>query len=229
MLLPAELWPELSESQQTALIAHELAHLKRKDHWVRWLDLAVMGLYWWHPVVWWARRGLREAEEQCCDAWAVWAMPQGSRSYAAALLTALEFVSGAPTAGVAAAAAVISGKGHVAFLKRRMRMIVQARTPKTLSWAGRFAVLGLAALILPLAPTWAQKADSPKPDADRKCRDRERPTREQDSRLRLGRFNNDGRPERIVIQDRDQGEKPRQQLKEEAEDNDGDAADTHKR
>ena len=117
LLVPAELWPGLSESQQTALIAHELAHLKRKDHWIRWLDLAVTGLYWWHPVVWWARRGLREAEEQCCDAWAVWAMPRGSRSYASALLAALEFVSGAPTAGVAAAAAVISGKGHVSFLE----------------------------------------------------------------------------------------------------------------
>ena len=167
--MPSELWPHLSGSQQTALIAHELAHLKRKDHWIRWLDLAVAGLYWWHPVVWWARRGLREAEEQCCDAWAVWATPRGSRSYAAALLAALEFVSGAPTTGVAAAAAVISGRGHVSFLKRRMRMIVQARTPKALSWAGRLGVLGLAALILPLAPTWAQnqKADTPKPDGDR--------------------------------------------------------------
>ena len=167
LLVPSELWPDLSESQQTALIAHELAHLKRKDHWIRWLDLAVAGLYWWHPVVWWARRGLREAEEQCCDAWAVWATPRGSRSYAAALLAALEFISGAPTAGVAAAAAVISGRGHVSFLKRRMRMIVQARTPKALSWAGRLGVLGLAALILPLAPTWAQKPDTPKPDGDR--------------------------------------------------------------
>ena len=167
LLVPCELWPDLSGSQQTALIAHELAHLRRKDHWIRWLDLAVAGLYWWHPVVWWARRGLREAEEQCCDAWAVWATPRGSRSYAAALLAALEFVSGAPTTGVAAAAAVISGRGHVSYLKRRMRMIVQARTPKALSWAGRLGVLGLAALILPLAPTWAQKADTPKSDAAR--------------------------------------------------------------
>ena len=35
-------------------------------------------------------------------------------------------------------------------------MIVGARTPKGLSWAGRLAVLGLAALVLPLAPGWAQ-------------------------------------------------------------------------
>ena len=69
----------------TLLLLHELAHLKRRDHWVRWLELVVAGLYWWHPVVWWARRALREAEEQCCDAWVVWAMPDRSRTYASCL------------------------------------------------------------------------------------------------------------------------------------------------
>ena len=218
LLVPSELWPDLSGSQQTALIAHELAHLKRKDHWIRWLDLAVTGLYWWHPVVWWARRGLREAEEQCCDAWAVWATPRGSRSYAAALLAALEFVSGAPTAGVAAAAAVISGRGHVSFLKRRMRMIVQARTPKALSWAGRLGVLGLAALILPLAPTWAQKAETPKPDGDRDPRRRPSPTAIS-------------APKTADVQSStatSTANKARQQPKGEAEDDDRDELDTHK-
>ncbi|MBV8128132.1 MAG: hypothetical protein JO114_10810 [Planctomycetaceae bacterium] len=205
LLVPSELWPDLSGSQQTALIAHELAHLRRKDHWIRWLDLAVTGLYWWHPVVWWARRGLREAEEQCCDAWAVWATPRGSRSYAAALLAALEFVSGAPIAGVAAAAAVISGRGYVSFLKRRMRMIVQARTPKALSWAGRLGVLGLAALILPLAPTWAQKADIPKSDGDRATAAA------------------DVKPDGDI-----HANKARQQLKGEAEDDDRDELETPK-
>jgi len=222
LLVPSELWPNLSESQQTALIAHELAHLKRKDHWVRWLDLAVAGLYWWHPVVWWARRGLREAEEQCCDAWAVWATPRGSRSYAAALLAALEFVAGAPTAGVAAAAAVISGRGHVSFLKRRMRMIVQARTPKALSWAGRLGVLGLAALILPLAPTWAQKPDTPAPDGDRDAATvGVNPDRDTRSHFDIG-MNDDGLLGKLSAQDRDQTEKARQQLKGKAEDEDDD-------
>jgi beta-lactamase regulating signal transducer with metallopeptidase domain len=160
VVVPSGLWPNLNTEQQTALLAHELAHLKRKDHWVRWLDLTVAGLYWWHPVVWWARRGMREAEEQCCDAWAVWVQPQGSRTLARALLASLEFISGEPTTGVAATAAVDSGRTHVSFLKRRMRMIVQASTRKTLSWAGRLGVLGLSALILPLAPTWSREPDS---------------------------------------------------------------------
>ena len=154
LLVPAELWAMMGPDEQTSLLLHELAHLKRRDHWVRWLELVVAGLYWWHPVVWWARRALREAEEQCCDAWVVWAMPRRARTYAAALLAAVEFVSGARTAPAVASAT--SGSGHFSSLKRRLQMIVRAKTPKSLSWAGRFGVLGTAALLLPLAPSWAQ-------------------------------------------------------------------------
>jgi bla regulator protein BlaR1 len=158
LLVPSELWAVMGEDERTSLLLHELAHLKRRDHWVRWLELIVAGLYWWHPVVWWARRALRDAEEQCCDAWVVWAMPRGARTYAAALLAAVEFVSGARTAPAAASAT--SGSGHVSCLKRRLKMILHAKTPKGLSWAGRIAVLGMATLILPLAPSWAQNDET---------------------------------------------------------------------
>ena len=128
LLVPSELFSATSEDQRTSLLVHELAHLKRRDHWVRWLELFVGGLYWWHPAVWWGRRLLREAEEQCCDAWVVWAMPQGAKTYASALLAAMEFVSGARTAPGASSAT--SGNGHVSFLKRRLKMIVRAQTPE---------------------------------------------------------------------------------------------------
>jgi len=39
--------------------------------------IVVIGLYWWHPVVWWALREIHEAEEQCCDAWVVWVLAAG--------------------------------------------------------------------------------------------------------------------------------------------------------
>jgi beta-lactamase regulating signal transducer with metallopeptidase domain len=162
LLFPIELWSTLEPDEQTSLLLHELAHLRRRDHWVRWLELLVGGLYWWHPAVWWARRALREAEEQCCDAWVVWAMPRAAKTYAAALLAALEFVSGARAAAPAAASAT-GGNGHVSCLKRRLRMIMRANTPNRLSWIGRLAVVGMAALILPLAPTWARDNQA-KPD-----------------------------------------------------------------
>jgi bla regulator protein blaR1 len=163
LLVPSELWSVMSADQRASLLLHELAHLKRRDHWVRWLELIVGGLYWWHPAVWWIRRSLREAEEQCCDAWVVWAMPQGVKTYAVALLSALEFVSGARIAPATASAT--SGSGHVSSLKRRMRMIVRANTPRGLSWAGSLAVLGTAVLLLPLAPTWAEPPEPDQPSA----------------------------------------------------------------
>lgn len=39
LLVPSELWSETSLEGRTGLLLHELAHLKRRDHWVRWLEL----------------------------------------------------------------------------------------------------------------------------------------------------------------------------------------------
>ena len=153
LIVPQGLWDRLDERQRDTLLAHELAHLRRRDHWVRCLELLVTGLYWWLPVVWIARHALREAEEQCCDAWVVWAFPDATRTYAEALLETLDFLSGAgPAVAVAA-----SGLGPVHHLKRRMTMIMQGTTPRALTWSGLLAVLGLSAMLLPLSPTWAQQ------------------------------------------------------------------------
>ncbi|MHB1558801.1 MAG: M56 family metallopeptidase, partial [Isosphaeraceae bacterium] len=158
LLVPVRLWDSLDGDERSALLLHELAHLKRRDHWLRWAELAIAGLYWWNPALWWLRRALREAEEQCCDAWVVWAMPRGgARTYASALVAALEFVSGSRKAPTPAAAATL-GNGHVSSMKRRLRMIVKARTPRRLSWPGKLAVACVSALLLPLGPSWAQKA-----------------------------------------------------------------------
>jgi beta-lactamase regulating signal transducer with metallopeptidase domain len=152
LLLPAALWDRLGAEQQDTLLAHELAHLRRGDHWVRRLELLVLGLYWWHPVAWWARRQLREAEEQCCDAWVVWALPAAARAYATALLETVTFLSQTRPALPAAA----SGAGHVQLLKRRLTMILRGTSPRTLTWGGLLPVAGVAALLLPLWPTWAE-------------------------------------------------------------------------
>lgn len=81
LLLPAALWAGLDDAKRDALILHELAHLKRRDHWVRIVELLATAAYWWDPLVWWVRREMRACEEQCCDAWVGWLMPhQGTRT-----------------------------------------------------------------------------------------------------------------------------------------------------
>lgn len=61
--LPASLDPAEAEH----VVLHELAHLKRRDLWLAAAVLGVQLIYWFHPLVWWARRRLDAVREQCCD------------------------------------------------------------------------------------------------------------------------------------------------------------------
>ena len=160
VVLPHGLLQRLDQYQQATLLAHELAHLRRRDHWVRYLELITTCLYWWHPVCWWARRELREAGEQCCDAWVLWALPGSFRKYATALLEAIEFLS-RPRSSVPLLA---SGLGQFGQLKRRLTMLKRGTVSKALTWRGLCGLSGAAALLLPLVPTLAQKADEPRKD-----------------------------------------------------------------
>jgi hypothetical protein len=159
LLLPHTLWQRLDDDQRDALLVHELAHYRRRDHWLRFVELIATGLYWWHPVVWWARHELRAAEEECCDAWVVWALPAAARAYSLALLETMTFLGEAPPLGVPAQ----SGIGHLHTLKRRLTMIMRGTTPRALSWTGCFAVFGLGVVLLPWLPTRAasEPPDSP--------------------------------------------------------------------
>lgn len=160
VLIPRELWTRLEPEQRDAILLHEIAHWRRCDHWVRWLELAATTLYWWHPVCWWTRHELREAEEQCCDAWVMSLMPGAFRNYASALLEAVDFISiraGASPA-VKAVPALASGMGQFGHLKRRLTMLKQGNVARALSWGGLATVLGAAALLLPISASIAQQS-----------------------------------------------------------------------
>jgi beta-lactamase regulating signal transducer with metallopeptidase domain len=164
LLLPRLLFEQLSADQRATLLVHELAHLRRRDHWVRWLEFAATGLYWWHPVVWWARREIGIAEEECCDAWVVGTLPAAARDYALALMETVDFLSEVRTALPPA----VSGIGHVQLLRRRLGMIMQGTTPKSASGLSVLALLALGLVVLPLKPTWAQSDARSKEPTDRK-------------------------------------------------------------
>ena len=86
VLVPALLLTELTAVERRAILAHELAHVRRRNHLVRWLEWLACSVFWWNPVAWWARRELRMAEESCCDRVALDAAGSPPRAYANALL-----------------------------------------------------------------------------------------------------------------------------------------------
>ncbi|MEX2138891.1 MAG: M56 family metallopeptidase [Pirellulales bacterium] len=67
IVLPNRLLNSASRQEIDLILAHELAHHRRRDLAVNWLQAAVHTLWWFHPVVWILNRQLRAVREDCCD------------------------------------------------------------------------------------------------------------------------------------------------------------------
>ena len=167
LLLPRDLWERLGVAERDTILLHELAHFRRGDNFVRWIEVTATCLYWWHPACWWACWELREAEEQCCDAWVLWAMPGVFRNYANALLEAVEFASiGADRPSARRAVpALASRMGQFAHLRRRLTMLKHGNIARALSWGGLAGVMTLGSIMLPVGPTWGQDQPNQTPAA----------------------------------------------------------------
>ncbi|HSQ36115.1 MAG TPA: M56 family metallopeptidase, partial [Candidatus Binatia bacterium] len=84
LLLPVGLATGLPADEVEALLAHELAHVLRRDYLVNVLQNLVEIIYFFHPGVRWISAGVRQEREHCCDDFAV-ALCGDARSYARAL------------------------------------------------------------------------------------------------------------------------------------------------
>jgi hypothetical protein len=163
LILPEGLVTQLTPEARDTLLIHELAHIRRRDHWVRWLELVVVAIFWWHPVAWIARWRVQQLEEECCDAWVVWARPAAARTYAKALLQTVDFLADVRPALPPAA----SGLGYVNLLKRRLKMILGQPHNHRLSWPALVGAALLGMLVLPIAPQRliAKATDDPPDEA----------------------------------------------------------------
>jgi TonB family protein len=71
ILLPSATLLGLTAQQLEAVLAHELAHIRRCDYLVNLLQMAVETLLFYHPAVWWISSRIRLERELCCDDLAV--------------------------------------------------------------------------------------------------------------------------------------------------------------
>jgi uncharacterized protein involved in exopolysaccharide biosynthesis len=86
ILLPASSLAGLTPGQLDAILVHELAHVRRFDYLVNVLQCLIETVMFYHPVVWWISRCIREERENCCDDFVV--KVSGNRvAYARALAT----------------------------------------------------------------------------------------------------------------------------------------------
>jgi beta-lactamase regulating signal transducer with metallopeptidase domain len=146
LILPDHLIKTLEATQWRGILAHELAHLRRGDHWVSRLELIAGLIWWWNPVYWLTCRRINAEAELACDSWVVHALPDDRLTYAEVLLQICSDFShrfsAAPALGVA---------GSGPFFERRLTMILRDRVSCQISPFFLIAV-GLVALLV--APAW---------------------------------------------------------------------------
>ena len=67
ILVPAGAVTGLSPQQMRAVLAHELAHVRRHDYLINLVQAVFESLLFYHPAVWWLSNRLRVEREYCCD------------------------------------------------------------------------------------------------------------------------------------------------------------------
>nr|MDQ3821128.1 transglycosylase SLT domain-containing protein [Acidobacteriota bacterium] len=94
ILFPAKALTGLEPKQLRALLAHELAHIRRYDYLVNMAQALVEILLFYHPAVWWVSRQVRVEREHACDDLALSLCNGDAVVYARALLSVEEMRSG---------------------------------------------------------------------------------------------------------------------------------------
>ncbi len=150
LLLPARLVKSLPLDRWRGILMHELAHLRRGDHWVSRLELVAGLIWWWNPVYWLARACLDAEAELACDAWVIWALPKDRVAYAEVLFDVCTLLSLSPSKPPSPALGV-AGSGR--FFERRLTLILHNHVPCRLS---PLALLAACLLLLFAVPSWSK-------------------------------------------------------------------------
>ncbi|HEX8129256.1 MAG TPA: M56 family metallopeptidase [Pyrinomonadaceae bacterium] len=141
ILVPASALTGLSAPQLEALLAHELAHIRRHDYLVNLLQSVAEAVLFYHPAVWWLSGRVRVEREHACDDLAVRAT--GDVLVYARALTTLETLRGQKAGARTLAVAANGG-----ILMQRIQRLIKAQPAS----AGRSPLLaGTAVMLVVLA------------------------------------------------------------------------------
>lgn len=154
VLLPPALLSRLPVELLEALLAHELAHVRRWDYLANLLQSLVEALLFFHPVVWWLSGRLRHEREQVADAIAARALDDPRRlARALHALAEMETEAGADKSATPPAELALSARGGQLLQRIEHLMTMMIPTPQAQSSSWKFA---LPALLLASASLFVQ-------------------------------------------------------------------------
>jgi len=119
ILFPVAMCAQLSMDELEAVIAHELAHIKRNDFIINLIQSFAEAILYYHPLVWWLSKIIKEERENCCDDIAV-GLTADKINYAKTLIKIQELSS---TPSMSLALAFTGNKNQ--FKNRIMRILNQ--------------------------------------------------------------------------------------------------------
>ncbi len=149
VLLPAAMITQMPPEMLEAVIAHELAHMRRFDLWVILAQRIMETLLFYHPAVWWLSNCLQNEREFSCDELAVAAT--GDRlTYASALekIGSARFIVKQP----ALAAGLVQSKTLILRRVHHILGLAPVQQDRPFWLVGVIAILLLAILIIPMTP-----------------------------------------------------------------------------
>lgn len=156
VIMPQVVIDETNEEQWQWILAHEMAHVCRRDYLVRWLEWLACTCFWWNPIFWLAQRNLRAAEEICCDELVLSSLNANSFTYANSILAAVESLVIPEFRPPAMASEMNSG----GFLKRRINMILNGGSKQSSLRSVQYLIAGMAMLLIPIGFVQAQDFDA---------------------------------------------------------------------
>ncbi len=142
ILFPATWVSGVPSDVLEAVIAHELAHIRRHDVWVIHLQRVVETLLFFHPAVWWMSRQVSRHRELCCDADAAAVLGSPVR-----YSTALEYVALREYSGSQSLFMATLG-GRKMELLERIQTVLGAEPIRPQRWRGSLAACLVIAAIL---------------------------------------------------------------------------------
>lgn len=151
VILPAALIARMPTEWLEALIAHELAHIRRRDYLVNLLQTLIETLLFYHPAVWWLSRRIRHERECVADALAARAI-EAPRTLALALAELdrlrAEDERALRTDGAASAFPLtLSLAAHGGSLMSRIQHLVASKHPKRNAGLALPSIGAIASLI----------------------------------------------------------------------------------
>ncbi|WP_257309039.1 TonB family protein [Geothrix fuzhouensis] len=159
VLVPAAAFLALNPEALEALLAHELAHVRRGDFLANVLQTFAEALLFYHPAVWWLSRRIRQEREHCCDDAAVRAC--GDPLLYASALVGLEELRTQPNL-IPDLAPAASG-GHL--MSRIQRLLRPQSTHVPAAPLAAFMSALLLAIVLGVTTLSATDAPKPAPAA----------------------------------------------------------------